>query len=312
MEKLAKPLLPIGRYRLHFVADNPICLAEFPGSAWRGALGHSLRQAACVTRQDNCSNCLLYRSCAYAWIFETPPPTSSAKMRLYSQAPHPFVLEAPETEESTTYTLGLTLIGNANQQLGLMIHALQQAAGSRRGVGHNQMELTLVEQESTLESGDWVAIYENGSRLDPKPIAVCEPPAVPQQLKIELLTALRIKRDATLVRPENFRFADLFSILLRRVSMLTYFHTHTSLETDFAGLVALSHDITANATLHWQDQARYSSRQQAEMKLGGLLGTISINNADLSPFWPYLWLGQWIHAGSAATMGLGQYRLTSL
>lgn len=48
------------------------------------------------------------------------------------------------------------------------------------------------------------------------------------------------------------------------------------------------------------------------MKLGGVVGTLRIKEQDLSPFWPFLWLGQWTHAGSAASMGNGAYELASL
>jgi len=44
--------------------------------------------------------------------------------------------------------------------------------------------------------------------------------------------------------------------------------------------------------------------------MGGLIGEIELDGADLEPFWPYLWLGQWTHAGKGAVMGLGRYRFT--
>ena len=30
---------------------------------------------------------------------------------------------------------------------------------------------------------------------------------------------------------------------------------------------------------------------------------------DCAPLLPWLWLGQWLHVGKNATMGMGQYRL---
>jgi len=33
---------------------------------------------------------------------------------------------------------------------------------------------------------------------------------------------------------------------------------------------------------------------------------------SLAPIWPQFWLGQWLHVGSAASFGLGQYRLVGL
>jgi hypothetical protein len=54
-----------------------------------------------------------------------------------------------------------------------------------------------------------------------------------------------------------------------------------------------------------------SSRQRQEMTLGGVLGrwTLSGNSAVLAQLWPWLWLGQWLHLGKNATVGLGGYRL---
>jgi CRISPR/Cas system endoribonuclease Cas6 (RAMP superfamily) len=43
--------------------------------------------------------------------------------------------------------------------------------------------------------------------------------------------------------------------------------------------------------------------------MGGLLGRFRLHGPDIAPFWPYLWLGQWTHAGKGATLGLGRYRI---
>ena len=44
------------------------------------------------------------------------------------------------------------------------------------------------------------------------------------------------------------------------------------------------------------------------MQLGGLLGSVQLQG-DLAPFAQLLHLGQWLHVGKNATMGLGGYRL---
>ncbi len=60
--------------------------------------------------------------------------------------------------------------------------------------------------------------------------------------------------------------------------------------------------------LHWYDWQRYSNRQKSKVPMGGIVGSFVLN--DLHPdFWPYLWLGQSIHAGKGASMGMGRYRL---
>ena len=86
-------------------------------------------------------------------------------------------------------------------------------------------------------------------------------------------------------------------------------------ERDRPGLVAdapaLVHHAEALAhqtVLRWQDWSRYSSRQQQEMTLGGADGHWTLEG-DLAPLLPWLWLGQWLHVGKNATMGMGGYAL---
>ena len=43
------------------------------------------------------------------------------------------------------------------------------------------------------------------------------------------------------------------------------------------------------------------------MTLGGVLGQWRIEG-ELGPIAHWLWLGQWLHAGKNATMGLGGYQ----
>ena len=58
----------------------------------------------------------------------------------------------------------------------------------------------------------------------------------------------------------------------------------------------------------WKDWTRFSSRQKQEMTLGGVIREWSLRG-DLVPFLPWLWLGQWLHVGKNATMGMGKYSL---
>ncbi len=46
------------------------------------------------------------------------------------------------------------------------------------------------------------------------------------------------------------------------------------------------------------------------MTLGGAVGHWTLEG-DLAPLLPWLWLGQWLHVGKNATMGMGGYHLSS-
>ena len=117
--------IPIGCYRARFQAVSQVQLPPYPGSAWRSAFGHALKRALCITRVPACADCLLYRSCGYAYVFETPLPLGAEKMRKYPAVPHPFVLDLDlqggALAAGSVYTLGFTLIGRGNQYLPYMI-----------------------------------------------------------------------------------------------------------------------------------------------------------------------------------------------
>lgn len=135
---------------------------------------------------------------------------------------------------------------------------------------------------------------------------------MPARLTLRLLTPLRLTHEERLVSQDRLRFHLLFSSLLRRISLLTAFHTDDPLETDFAGLTQAARAVElAGARLRWHDWTRYSSRQDKLVQMGGLVGEIELNGAGLEPFWPYLWLGQWTHTGKGAVMGLGRYRINA-
>ena len=313
--ELAQPDLGAARYRLTLRAATPIRLPGYAGSAWRGVLGHALKRTVCVTREPACPGCLLYRSCVYPYVFETPPPLDAAKLRKYPAAPHPFVVEPwPDCRDvaaGDAFGLDLVLIGRGRAQLPYFIEALRRAGATGIGAGAGRYAVEAVAQQS---ADDWVEIYRPGAPLQPLSDTGAGLPPAPAagSLRIELLTPLRLKVDNGLVTAERLRFRDFFSHLLRRVSLLSYFHTDTPLETDFRGLVQAAQAIDWQAIdLRWQDWTRYSSRQDALLQMGGLVGTLRLPTAGMEPFWPYLWLGQWTHVGKAAVMGLGRYQLVT-
>jgi hypothetical protein len=307
------PDLPIADFKFEFRMEGRCALPAYAGSAWRGALGHALKRAVCVVRDTACADCMLYRTCVYPYLFETPPPQDSAKMRRYDSAPHPYALLVDAAPDAgPAYTLGLTLFGRAHRYLPYLIHALEKAGKQGIGGKRQLFELTQVVQADPGDASAWRKVYRPGQALTPRPSLSPALPPVPQSLAIKIETPLRLRNRERYVTPESFRFADLFGTLLRRISMLTHFHADAPLETDFAGLTQKARAVELlDADLHWQDWTRYSSRQQAEMQMGGLLGCFGLDSASIEEFWPYLWLGQWTLVGKAATMGLGRYRIVA-
>ena len=305
------PILPLACLRLHFRATVDLRLPAYTGSAWRGAFGHALKRLVCVTREPACPPCLLYRSCIYPYLFETPPDPGVGKLTQYPAAPHPYLLIPDEhggrVPAGETLTVDVTLFGHGNRHLPYVIHAMDQAG--QRGLSKDRGALTLL-RVAQADGADWRPIYVPGGNLTPLPAVAPVAPPCPERLILRLLTPLRLNSEDRLVSQDRFRFHHLFSNLLRRISLLTAFHTDDPLETDFAGLTRAARALNLTLSrLRWHEWARFSSRQDTLVKMGGLVGEIGLEGAGLEPFWPYLWLGQWTHAGKGAVMGLGRYRI---
>lgn len=304
------PILPLSLLECRFDLDEAPKLPAFPGSAWRGVFGHALQRTVCVVRHTECAACLLYRSCVYPYVFETPPPPEAAKMRRYSAVPHPFALRIEPRQAGLEYRLGLTLFGRAERHLPYVVHALAEAG--RRGLGRDQQIFRLVDVLQARDPGRdaWTRIYTPKQPLQGYPGVSPQLPPCPPTVHVRLLSPLRLRHRDRLVTPATFRFADLFGHLLRRISLLSYFHTDTPLEVDFAALTRAAADVPIkNPRLRWYDWTRYSSRQETTMDMGGLVGSFELAGEALAPFWPYLWLGQFTQVGKGTTMGLGRYAI---
>ncbi len=306
--------LRIVRYRLAFEAIEELDLPPLAGSTWRGAFGRALRGLSCEGVYPSCADCPRIPPCSYTYLFETPRPAGATKMRLYARVPHPFVLD-PEKAAGAhppgdVVSLGTTLVGRGADYAAAALAAFSRAA--ERGLGRNRgrLRLSLVEQEVGPGSGAWRAVSRAGDRLGSTPARPIPVPPCPERAMLRLVLPLRLKEADRNVRPETFRFHHLFRNLLRRISMLSTFHTEEPLDVDFAGLVRSSRDVCIDdVRLDWRDWRRFSGRQNTYLCMGGLVGSFTVHDDRLAEFWPYLWVGQFLHAGKGTSMGLGKFRI---
>lgn len=305
--------LPVARYRLTFQAVDTVCFPAYAGSAWRGAFGHALRRTVCITRQPQCAGCLLQRSCVYSQVFETPAGHQPLLEKV-NTAPHPYILHPLATSgkhyaPGECFELYLTLLGKAIDHLPYLIHALRQVGEQGLGKGQGRCQLQLVEQQA-MDSGKWQEIHRPGGSLHTLPLRQPGIPAPPEYLQIRLTTPLRLVQNGKLVHADRFSFQAFFNPLMRRISLLHAHHAAQQLTPDFKTLSQQAACVPLpKAELHWYEWSRYSSRQQSRIQMGGLLGTFDLPMGSLTTFWPWLWLGQWVHVGKGAVMGMGEYVL---
>lgn len=313
-----QPDIRFSSFLFNLQAEDKILLPPYKGSTFRGGFGHAFKKVVCAVREKDCDECLLKGRCIYSYVFETPPHEGAEILRKYDKAPHPFVIEPPlETKGAynpgDTLAFNLILIGKAIDYLPYFIYTFEELGriGIGKGKGRYALKEVSCEGKSIYDSVNrqLKTFPSNNSPLSPLKLKGDEKGVTPNSKLITLnfLTPTRIIVNGDLV--VDLEFHHLIRSLIRRISILSYFHDGKRLELDFKGMIQRAQDvIVKERDTHWHDWERYSARQDARMKMGGILGSVTFSGA-LSEFMPYLLLGEHLHVGKGTSFGLGRYEI---
>jgi len=309
------------KVRVTLTALRNLQLPEYPGSVFRGALGHALKRAACTQPGAPCPSCLLYQSCSYPYLFNTPAPSDHYRG---NRVPPPYVIE-PHLHEGSlveaddSFGFDLTLIGRAVEHLPYLIVAMDLWRDS--GLGPAKVPVTLREVTQLGYSGETVGVLFDEERRAHQPRGVLTVAGLMERsairndmelrrllLRFEVMT--RLKSQGRLVDEPDFGI--VVRSLLRRAGTLLEVHCGLKPSWDFAKLAAdaLNVKLVDNGT-RWYDWKRYSRRQRSRMTLGGIWGD-AVYEGFLTPYWELLVLGTVFHVGKNATFGLGKMSLQPL
>lgn len=320
--------LPIARYRFSARVVDALALPPYAGSLLRGQFGAALRHLACMTRQPSCTDCPLRETCPYTRIFEAPAPVAHGLQR-FSAIPNAYVVEPPPPvtaqgaahapqvlESGRALTFHMVLTGNALVQLPLIIVAWQRALHQGLTKSRSRAELTDVQWADAdgalhpVWNAEQPQVQAHAASLQVPPL-----PTATRSLMLHIHTPLRLQHQGHPLRPQQLSPRTLISAVARRAALVLEFHAaQAQWGQQVPATAALAEQLTDQRDLRWFDWKRYSSRQQQEMTLGGVVGQWQLHGPaqTLASAWPWLWLGQWLHVGKNASFGLGGYRLEAL
>lgn len=302
-------------FALQGKAKEPLHLPDYKGSTVRGAFGNTFRRIVCALRRNDCSECMIRSSCVFSYVFETPPPQDSKMMWRYPYAPHPFVINPP-LEQKRVYAPGealefsLILIGKAMEYLPYFVYTFDEMG--QRGIGKERGEYLLKTVCNIEPEGGSTRIYWGDEKRLSNTYRVIDIQSLGDDttvnaLTLSFLTPTRIKFQGTLTM--DLDFGILVRNLLRRISMLSYFHCGYTLELDYRNVIEEAQSIkTVRRSLTWWDWERYSSRQRDRMKLGGFVGCVQFEG-EITQFMPLILLGEYLHVGKGTSFGLGRYEI---
>ena len=331
--------IPIARYRFTAAMRAGVRLPGYAGSLLRGQFGAALRQVACMTRQPTCGGCPLLNTCPYTRIFEAPPPVVHA-LQKFSNIPNAYVMEPPLATADLApadlcagdlLVFHMVLAGQAISQLPLVVFAWQRALAhglTRDRAAADLQAVDWMDSAGTahriweasapilLEHPATVSVPQLGSSQSSQWSAVVATNQLPlSALTLQIHTPLRLQHQGHPVRPNSLTPHVLVAALARRVALVMEFHAgQTEWGAQVPPLAQMADALQDERDLHWHDWTRYSSRQQQEMTLGGVMGRWTLRGSarTLDALWPWLWLGQWLHVGKNATMGMGGYALQAV
>jgi len=304
-------------------------LPSYKGSTLRGGFGYAFRRVVCAIKSKDCTGCLLKEKCVYSYIFETPPPPDTKIMRKYTSAPHPFVIEPPMQRRrgykpGDEITFGLTLIGRAIDYLPYFIYTFDELGRIGIGKGKAKYELKTVKTIPTLAKGGRGDLETSATVYDSetKTLKTFTPELLPisfnpsgsplesfhSHLTLSFETPARIVYNGHLTL--DLEFHILIRNLLRRLSLLSYFHCGGEpSEWDFKGIIKRAEEVKVlERDLRWYEWERYSGRQDTRMKMGGFTGKITFTG-DTELFMDLIRAGEVLHVGKGTSFGLGRYEI---
>lgn len=303
--------------RLAFLlrAESLIRLPRFSGSAFRGGFGSALRRACCTMGEQDCRQCMLGVNCVYASVFETASNHASDGHYQLSDYPRPFIIEPPypvkgPIEKGQSFVCHLVLMGDAVDQMPYFVYAFSKLGQSGLGTSRGKFGIEAV---AGAIGPDKAKVFDgrSGQFVGSTPVKTFEEIVAgendSERITLNFSTPTRIKDQERLTK--NLKFDLLTRSLLRRATMLVQACKQRPWNIDHKRLLEQAGRVQGKTQgLRWLDWKRYSSRQKTEMRLGGFLGSATYEG-NLTPFLPFLRLGEYLHIGKACTFGLGKYEI---
>ncbi|MGE5341728.1 MAG: CRISPR system precrRNA processing endoribonuclease RAMP protein Cas6 [Candidatus Omnitrophota bacterium] len=293
--------------------QRDVILPDFKGNAFRGALGKYLRRLTCAfkTQNPSCNDCLIRDQCIYSRVMESYRIKAGLVLGNVDNAPHPFVLYVPdkhklEYKRDHRIHFYLTLIGEAVAYIPYFILTFEEIG--TYGIGNTRSPFVI---EKVLCSN--VMIYNRETKTITRDFPgirgsdFLKETGTIKSLTLELETPLRLKFNGSFQK--RITFEMVVRNLLRRIQLLSALYCEGPEIVDFKDLIERSKTIRVrNSSIYWEQQSRFSFRQEKHIGMGGVSGRIAFEG-NLEPFMPFLRIGEYLHVGKGTAFGLGKYRI---
>ncbi len=286
--------------------QNSFSLPPFKGATFRGTFGHQLKRVICIQRGTECAQCALRQQCPYPYLFASTNQQNEEILR-------PFILKPPLSRKqfflaNKKLYFQLVLVGKAIDYLPYFIYTFIRMG--ERGIGRDRGRYALQNVLSIDLHGKKYPIYDSETGTLQSEIPRIQLDAIKTkllpQIALQFLTPTQIKQNGKISKVPDFPL--LIKAILRRYHRLRYAHGDGQREQFAIDWEAASRIEVVKEEVQYQRFKRYSNRQGRPVPMEGFVGKL-VFRGNLTPFYPWLKIGEYLHVGKGATFGMGWYRV---
>ncbi len=296
--------LAISRHRFKLLFDSGTKVPYFPSLSLRGLLGWSLQETVCPflrQKKFECKTCIVRDNCPYFCLYE-----KKSVFPGLSEAPKGYMLYSPPGQQGREIECELTLFGSCAKFLPSMREALFVSGKKGLGRSRNIFQITGW-QELTPAEDTSLPLSAAAHKETSRPFSLSDWLNNSGPIRtVHFITPVRLRKKGKYISKMDWPF--FFSSLARRLETINMLYGDGigfGRENWLAAMEEFSAWEKPVSKMKWLDLARYSSRQQKKVPLGGLCGTIKIEtNCPAQNLW---WqIAELINVGKGAVLGLGR------
>jgi hypothetical protein len=293
---------------VHITTPYPLDLGANAGSSLRGAFYEALRTmydtGVKVQSRDAAD------TNPVAWLLRLEDDETSGG----KDVPRPIAIRPPLTEAATTTTFGVSLYGNAQAYLNLVLSALNAMQIIGMGRGRSTFNLHQIDQVDALTYQAFPLLNDYGQQLgelrsSPTTTAYQGLAQMlnPDELTVHFLTPTRIIQAKKLCHIPTFQ--PWFQRLLERIRLISELYTDAPIWIPFKALLADASQVNIiENKSHWVEMWSGSRRDGQIRPTSGFVGEVRYRG-PLSALLPWLILGQALQVGKNTIKGGGWYRV---
>ncbi|MFA7083898.1 MAG: CRISPR system precrRNA processing endoribonuclease RAMP protein Cas6 [Arcobacteraceae bacterium] len=253
----------------------------FIGSQLRGALGYALKKVTCINPSFECNECFAAQNCLYYEFYEE-------KNRV-----HKFRFDFELGKEY--YDFSFYLFDSATFKLPYVVSAFYTML-SQNGLGKERVTY----EDFDIYINDKNCLDNNQIKLPKEFVERFTIDEINKNIVLHFVTPLRIKKDNKFIRDDNIELKDIINSIYQRQMKL--------LDKEYKRFPYKIEGEIVKKDLKYKELTRLSNRQKTTMNLGGIMGTMQINNLSKECY-EVLKLGELLAVGKQTVFGLGKIKM---